>query len=660
MQSDEDSRPQPDVILSHIEYENRKKGKGYLKIFLGMAAGVGKTYAMLRAGIDLKNSGSDVIIGLVESHGRKETKALLENFEILARRKINYQNIQLEEFDLELALQRKPKIILVDELAHTNVPQTTHSKRYLDVIDLLNAGIDVFTTVNIQHLESRSDTVKEITGVNIRETVPDSFFDQADEVILIDLSPEELLKRLNEGKIYPENRIDTAEANFFKKGNLTALREMALRQAAERVDRDLRGFKQLHGISEVWKSSNRLLVAIFASPYSETLIRWTRRLADTMDATWIGAYVEKSEPLSDEELSLLARNMHLVKELGGEVISSKDDNIVDGIIRLARQNNVTQIIIGKSLRGIFRNFISGGSIVNRLLRRSNDIDIYCVNPMPNSHNHDSKKIPKSLFQELFPFEELGWMTVIGLLTWTTAAAIESFVGYQTVGILFLVSVCLAGLVLSRVSVLILASLYSLIHNFFFIPPTHSFTVSRPEDATLLISFFIAATIIGHLTARLKRKEKILLDREDMALRQYELSQLLARAQSIQEVASISLQQIRKIMKQDVCIFLANNEHNKITLFQESVFGFTEKEQAVAEWVWQNNRVAGKFTDTLRGCEGFYLPIIGKSHSLGVIGIKLTKKGELSSDELSFIESSANQMAAALEREFHHDTAKKKT
>lgn len=655
---DEDTRPQPDIILSHIEHENGKKGKGHLKIFLGMAPGVGKTYAMLRAGIELKNSGKDVIVGLVESHGRKDTIALLESFEILNRRKISYQNVQLEEFDLELALKRKPQILLVDELAHTNAPQSMHSKRYLDIIDLLNAGIDVFTTVNIQHLESRSDTVKEITGVNIRETVPDSFFDLANEIILIDLSPEELLKRLNEGKIYPQERIDAAEANFFKKGNLTALREMALRQAAERVDRDLRGFKQLHGISDAWKSSNRLLVAIFASPYSETLIRWTRRIADIMDATWIGAYVEKSEPLSDEDLSLLARNMNLVKELGGEVICTKDDNIVDGIIRIARQNNVTQIIIGKSLRSFFRNFLTGGSIVHRLLRRSDDIDVYCVNPLAHSEQASPLRKSKNLFHDKFPFEEFGWMSVIGLITWAAAAASEPFVGYQTVGILFLLSVCLAGLVLSRISVLILATLYSFIHNFFFIPPVHSFTVSRPEDVTLLISYFIAAAIIGHLTARLKRKEKILLDRENMALRQYELSHLLVRAQSIHEVASISLQQIRKIMKQDVCIFLANHEHNKITLFPESTFGITEKEQAVAEWVWQNNRVAGKFTDTLKACEGFYLPIIGKTQSLGVIGIRLTKKGELSSDELSFIESSANQTAAALEREFHHDIARK--
>lgn len=654
--TDNDRRPKADAILSQITYEEEKKEKGHLKIFLGMAAGVGKTYAMLKAAIELQKAGNEIVVGLVEDHGRKETAELTHNFEILQRRTINYQGVNLLEFDLERALKRNPQIILVDELAHTNVPGTKHAKRYLDIIDLLNAGIDVYTTVNIQHLESRSDTVQEITGVTIHETVPDSFFDLADEIILIDLSAEELLKRLSEGKIYPKDRIALAEANFFRKGNLTALREMALRHAAERVDRDLRDFKQLHGIGEAWKSSHRLMVTIFASTQSEALIRWTRRIADMMGATWIGAYIEKNEPLSDEELGLLATNMALVKELGGEVMTTKEDDVVNGILYLARQNDVTQIIVGKSNKGFFSSLFFG-SIMNKLIQKSGDIDVYCVSPQPESQAGFIEKKARPFMRDFFPFEEMGWLTFFLIITLAFASAIEPIIGYHAVGIIFLVLVCISGLFLSRVSVLILATIYSMVHNFFYIPPFFSVRIYRPEDAILLVTFFIAAAVIGHLTSRLRLKEKILQERENINLRQYELSRKLATAQSVDEVAEVGLSQMKRVMKQDVCMFLADQKLHKLQLFLQSSFGFSAKEKAVAEWVWQNSRPAGRFTDTLSGSKGFYLPIIGKSHCLGVIGIKIAKRGELNFDELSFIESVANQLANSLERESYHEEAR---
>lgn len=652
----DERRPTPDALLSQITHEEEKKEKGQLKIFLGMAAGVGKTYAMLKAAIELQKASVEIVIGLVETHGRKETLELTHNFEILPRHKVLYQGVTLEEFDLEQALRRNPELILVDELAHTNAPHSKHAKRYLDVIDLLNAGIDVYTTVNIQHLESRAETVREITGVVIHETVPDSFFDLADEIVLIDLPVEELLKRLGEGKIYPKDRVAIAEENFFKKGNLTALREMALRQAAERVDRDLRDFKQLHGIGEAWKSSNRLMVGISASPKSEALIRWTRRNADMMSATWIGAYVEKNDPLSDSELGLLATNMTMVKELGGEVMTTKEDDVIDGLIRLARQNDVTQIIVGKPQPGFLASLF-GRSFITKLLKKSGDIDVYCVEQGFVPHESFMEKKARPFMRDYFPFEEMGWLTFFLAITLSLASALESLIGYHAVGIIFLVLVCVAGLFLSRTSVLILATVYSLVHNFFFIPPFYSLRIYRPEDVILLITFFVAAAIIGHLTSRLRTKEKVLQERENINLRQYELSRKLATAQSVDEVAEVGLLQMRRVMKQDVCLFLADNKRGKITLFLQSSFGFSAKEKAVAEWVWQNSRPAGRFTDTLAGSKGFYLPIIGKELCLGVIGIKITKRGEINFDELSFIESVANQMATSLERESFHEEAR---
>ncbi len=461
--------------------------------------------------------------------------------------------------------------------------------------------------------------------------------------------------RVNEGKIYPKDRIALAEENFFKKGNLSALREMALRHAAERVDRDLRDFKQLHGIGEAWKSSNRLMVSIFPSAHSEGLIRWTRRMADMMSATWIGAYVEKNEPLSDSELGLLAKNMTLVKELGGEVMNTKEDDVVKGIMRLARQNDVTQIIVRKPHKGFFTTLF-GQHTVGRLLKVSGDIDIYCVDTSQEPKSYVEKKA-RTFMKDYFPFEEMGWLTFFLVISLSGASVLEPWIGYHAVGIIFLVLVCLAGLFLSRSSVLILAGIYSIVHNFFFIPPFYSLRIYRPEDVILLITFIIAAAIIGHLTSRLRLKEKALQDRENINLRQYELSRKLSTAQSVDEVAEVGFSQMKRVMKQDVCLFLADNKRGKISLFLPSNFGFSAKEKAVAEWVWQNSRPAGRFTDTLAGSKGFYLPIIGKEACLGVIGIKISKKGEINYDELSFIESVANQMATSLERESYHEEAR---
>ena len=307
----------PDYLLSLIKKDELREDQGKLKVFLGMAAGVGKTYAMLQAARQLKAAGTDVVVGLVEHHGRVETALLVDGLEVIPRKMIEYKGVHIGELDLDAILKRRPQVVLVDELAHTNVPGSRHAKRYLDVFEILKAGINVYTTLNVQHIESRVSTVQEITKITVHETIPDLVLDRADEVVLIDLPPEELIKRLSEGRIYARESARLASQNFFKQGNLTALREMALRVAAERVDRELRDYKTLHGISGVWKASGRLMVAIFASPYSEVLIRWTRRVADLLGVTWIGAYVESDTGYSEEEKKLLAKNIALVQQIGG-------------------------------------------------------------------------------------------------------------------------------------------------------------------------------------------------------------------------------------------------------------------------------------------------------------------------------------------------------
>src|SRR4030088_1336048 len=344
----EAERPDPDEILARVKREETAATRGKLKIFFGMSPGVGKTYAMLQAAQQKLQQGAEVVIGIVETHGRKETEALTEGMPIMPRSQVEYRGTQLTEMDLDALLLWHPGLAVVDELAHTNAPGSRHPKRYQDVLELLDAGVDVYTTLNVQHVASRSDTVRQISGVTISETVPDSMLDLADEIVLLDLTPEQLRSRLAEGKVYLGERAEWAAQNFFRESNLTALREMALRLVAEHVDRDLRDIMSEQKIAGPWKSGDRLLVAVSASPYSERLIRYTRRLAASMEASWIVANIERSRGLSEKEQTRLNRYLALARQLGAEVISTPGTDVGEALLRVARQHHVTQIGIGKT------------------------------------------------------------------------------------------------------------------------------------------------------------------------------------------------------------------------------------------------------------------------------------------------------------------------
>ena len=349
----EDSRPNPDELLAQIKKEEQKAKKGKLKIYLGMCAGVGKTFAMLQDASRARGHKRNVLIGYVETHGRAETEFLLFSLPQIPRIKINYKGVEIEEMNLDEILKLKPELVVVDELAHTNAPGCRHKKRYLDVLELIDNGIDVYTALNVQHLESVSDTVSQITGIIIRESVPDSILESADEIELVDISPEELLQRLEEGKVYTSDKSSYAVKNFFRKGNLIALRELALRLTADRVDRQVRDYMTENRIPGPWKSGQRLLIGISPSPDSTKLIRWARRLAYTMEASWFAVYIETSHILNAKQKKSLNDNIELAKDLGAEIISTTDFDIVNGIIRIAKQENVSHIIVGKS---IYKNF----------------------------------------------------------------------------------------------------------------------------------------------------------------------------------------------------------------------------------------------------------------------------------------------------------------
>ena len=373
----EPSRPSPDALLAALQSDAARGKRGRLKVFLGMCPGVGKTYAMLEAAQRELKAGHDLVVGYVETHGRAETYALLAGLPITSRKEIEYRGMKLPEMDIDAILARHPRLALVDELAHTNAPGSRHPKRWQDVQELLDAGIDIFTTCNVQHIESRADTVRQITGAEIRETVPDSVLDTA-EIERIDLPPAELIQRLEEGKVYVPERATAAARNFFREANLTALRELALRLVADHVGEETQEFHRTQTDAGPWKTGHRLLVAVSASPFSEPLIRWTRRMADSLKCPWIAVHVESSRELGDEAKARLEKNLALARTLGGEVIATTDEDLVHGLLRIAYQQNISQIIVGKPSASNWLEWLRAGGLLRRLTRESGNIDLHVV------------------------------------------------------------------------------------------------------------------------------------------------------------------------------------------------------------------------------------------------------------------------------------------
>ena len=681
--SDNDNRPNPDALLKVVQREEEKEKRGKLKVFLGMAAGVGKTYSMLSAAQELLARGIDAVIGLVETHGRSETEALLKGLPIIPRGKISYRNVELQEMNLDAILTRKPQIVLVDEAAHTNVPGSRHAKRYQDIFEIMDAGIDVYTTLNIQHLESMADTVREITSVKISETIPDSIIDIADELVLVDLAPDELIKRLKEGKVYGQESAGQAVQNFFQRGNLTALRELSLRMVAESVNRELHDYQQAHHISEIWKTSHRLMVAIYASPYSEFLIRWTRRMAASLNAPWYGAYVETDHPLSEKERQLLSKNFALAKELGGEIIQTVDKDAVTGLLRLARENHVTQLVVGKSHRSLWHNLMRGGSVTNRLLKECGSIDLYVVSGEFSGESTEAakqfQKEPASVSygRYLIAFMAPLLISIIGYI-------INPIVAYRAVGFLFLITISIMGLFVGRLAILIAAILSSLLWDFIFIPPSYTFAISGTEDYMMFGMFIITAIIIGHLTSRLRNNEKLMRLREAHTNALYQLTRKISSAESMNKVITLAVEHLDKIFDADVAVFVKRSDKvlkpykGDSFMFDDKEKGVLEwatlhsrpdgifsdmlmldnKERSVAEWVALNSRPAGLFTDTLSSAKAFYLPLVASQGTVGVLGLYPREQKRSSPELMILAETFARQLAVGIEREQLNEIARK--
>ena len=647
------SRPDPDALLRMMKKEEEKREKGKLKIFFGMCAGVGKTYAMLSEARDALAKGIDVVVGYIETHKRMETAELLLGLPIIPRKRIEYRGTVLEEMDIDAILARSPRVVLVDELAHTNAPGSRHARRYQDVMEILDNGIDVYTTLNVQHLESRADTVAQITGSTVRETVPDSMLEVADEIKVIDISPDDLLVRLEEGKVYTAERSRQAIENFFRKGNLAALREMSLRMTAERVDRQLRDYMRGQRISGPWKSGQRLIAAISASPHSISVIRWARRVSYTMDASWAVVYVERSEKLSDEQKEQLSKNIKLARELGADVVTTSDDNIANALIRVAREQNASQILVGKPDRFLFSR---AARLIDDLMQRSSGLDIYIV-------GQEDKQGDRKL-THLFPGLQSGWAQYVGaaavvLLTAFICFPLAPFIGYRSVLFIILLVVSLLPLRTGPGPTSLGTAIGAAVWDFLFIPPRFTFTVGNLEDVLMVCLYFVIAIVTGVLSARVRKREKAIRQREERTSALFALTKDLSSAHSQDEVIQAAVTKIKKYFDADVAMILGDAEGEISTAPHNASSYITDsKEYSVASWVYWNEKKAGRHTDTLPSAEATYFPMSGPRYPLGVIGVKLRNDAKLTPDQETLLENFISQITSAIERELLNDVNKR--
>jgi len=656
----ESLRPNPDEILKTIQKEEEKIRKGSLRVFLGMCAGAGKTYAMLKAAHVAMSEGVDIVAGYVETHGRKETVELLEGLELIPRQQRKYRDVVLEEMDLDAILARHPKVVLVDELAHTNVPESRHIKRYQDVEEILNQGINVYTTLNVQHLESRTETVAEITGVRIHETVPDSFLQYA-EFDLIDISPDELLKRMSEGKVYVPDKAQNAMSNFFRKGNLHALREIALRFTAERVDIDLMDYMHAKNIMSTWKTTEKLLVAVGPSPASQRLIRWTRRMAYNLGAQWIAVSIDLGEVLTTKQREGLIKNQELARELGAKILQITDSDIVSGLLKVALQYNVTQIVIGKSNEHPLRNYLNGGSIVDRLLKNSQNIDIYVVkddNGSKSTHSFWKNNEKKNSWTEYL------YAAIVIVAIGVISFPFKSIIGYQTVGLFFLLGIAGLSMRIGRFPVIMAALLASMIWNFFFIPPIFTFHVNSFHDVMALFANFFVAMTGGTLINKIRKNQVVLQKSQDNLSKLFSILESLNNTDSIKEVVRMTRRELNKHFDADAIVYLQSKNDDGINRkLDERIFGNTDfhddKGFSVANWVFDNKTQAGKYTNTLPDADLQYFPLISKKGIIGVLGIKFSQPGKLTPENTLLLRSFISQVTASMQREINVDEMKNK-
>jgi two-component system sensor histidine kinase KdpD len=639
----------PDLLLKKAGKENR----GKLTVFLGAAAGVGKTYAMLENAHERFVEGVDIIIGWVETHGRKETEALIDGLPKIMPRMMEYRNKLLAEMDIDAILARHPQIVLVDELAHTNIPGSRHVRRFQDVEELLNAGINVYTALNIQHVESLNDIVESITEVKVRETVPDSILENADQVQLIDIPPEDLIKRLKEGKVYIPGQVDQALHNFFRPGNINALREMALRFTAHRVDQQLNEYMHDHAIAGPWPAAEKVLVCVSASPFSAYLIRVAKRMATAMRADWYAVHIEtlNSAPLGDQDRERLARNMKLAEELGGKIMSLSGRDMVDEMVMFAHAENISHIVVGKPLKNRFWEWLSGGALVDNLIRKSAGIQIHVI-----QGKRSLEYVPK--VETVSRRQPIYWRHYLGGLA--MMAGMTAFCLFMTqldlvnIAMLYLLPVLLSAAWWGRGPSYLTAICTVVIFDYLFVPPIMSFSVLDIRYIWSFVIFLFVAFISGGQTERLRKEAQFAQQQERRTRVLYEFSREVAALVDLESVIKRLAITAAQALERAVVVLLPNQK-GKLEIRSSEDLGTNQaavandsSEFAVATWTFEHGQLAGRSTETLPSARFLYLPLTVRSKVIGVLGLHMLEEN-VTPEQRRLIDAWATMAAIAVER-----------
>ena len=643
----QDQRPDPDTILACVQKEEFQKKRGKLKIFLGYIAGVGKTYEMLKAAHLRKDEGIDVRIGYIEPHGRHETEVLMEGLPVIPLRTNEYHGVKLTEMDLDAILTAHPQLVLVDELAHTNIPGSRHLKRYQDVEELLAAGIDVYSTLNVQHIESLNDVVARITGVIIKEKIPDRVIDEATEIEVVDLAPPELLQRLREGKVYVPEMAARAIEQFFNEGNLYALRELVLRRAAERVDTQMLAYMQTRSIPGPWPVGEYLLVCIGPGPLAERLIRTARRQADRINAHWCAIYIETPahHRLSREAKEQVDRSLQMAEKLGATTISLFGLNVANTVIEYARQHNVTRIIIGKTLRPRWQEFVFG-SVVDQLIHNSGPIDVYVISSgkdMPEKPADAEPLLPASPPRDY-----------VDSLTLVVAVTIFGWVFHPLISpvnqlMFYLLAVVVIAFKRGLRPAIFTSILGVIAFDFFFVPPYLTFRLSDTQYLVTFVVILIVGSLISMLVASARRHADAAQIREKETGTLYALSQDLAGATDAATIMNAVGRHVREIFQWESVFFLPENGLLAVHA-QSPGLVIDGDDIAVATWTFQHGTIAGYDTDTLHGSKLRYIPLLSSRGVLGIMAVQPAEpNGVITYEQSRILTAFANQAALALER-----------
>lgn len=646
--SDPDKRPDPDALLALTERES----PGRLKIFLGAAPGVGKTYAMLQAARQLQAEGQDVVLGLIETHGREETRALIDGLERLPRRRVDYRGQRLEEFDIDAALARHPALLVVDELAHTNIPDSRHPKRWQDVKELLEAGIDVWTALNIQHLESLADVVSHITGVIVRETVPDSILQDASDVVLVDITPDELIARLKAGKVYLPQTARRAVDNFFTPGNLTALRELALRRTADRVDDQMTEILRQKAIEGPWATSEHLLVCVGPDIAGDRLIRHAARLATSLNAGWIALFLARPGDLAAtpdaERRTTDLRN--LAESLGAEVLRLTSADFTADILRIARRENVTQILVGRRRRGMIAR-LRGDALADTLAEHAEGIAVHLL---PLEEGADPPARMNGALQGFFDRSGLpGDIALAGAATAGAVAAghaLALVMELPNLSMIFLVGVLVCSSLRGTRAAILAACLAFLSYNFFFIQPLYTLTIARPHEFFALLIFLVVASLTGSLTGRIRAQADAALAQTRVIEAQAAFSRRLSAASTTEDVAWVIVAQIHALMGGKAILLLADGQELVPSAAWPPEEIADPAEMTAARWALEKGEPAGWRTGTLPNLRFRFQPLASPRQVVGVLGYEpLDRSQALPAEQEAKLIATAEQAAVALDR-----------